>query len=334
MIKITSPAKKLYCEKCNEIVDYYVIQKKETHNIRGDNIEIEAKVAICNVCGSELFDAYLENENLKKLFRIYAQRHDLILPEDIKRIREKYGVSQDLFSRILGIGKATIERYENGSLPTKSISNLIKTAEDPKEFLKFLEENKSKIAIEEYEKIKSKIKEILKNPDKLNEYERIFKELNESSNIYFPKLYAVVAALLSQLLKRFGFTYVTKIRFVKFLWLIDRTFYERYRKSLTKLVYAHLPMGPAPNNHDFLLKLLEVAGVIEIKAELYKDDSEIIKIYLKNDSNINILTEEELNIIKNVVEKYGNLSTEELIELTHKDEHWKNTQDGDLIFVN
>ncbi|MBO8140384.1 MAG: DUF4065 domain-containing protein [Thermosipho sp. (in: Bacteria)] len=48
---------------------------------------------------------------------------------------------------------------------------------------------------------------------------------------------------------------------------------------------------------------------------------------------MNILTEEELNIIKNVVAKYGDLSTEELIELTHKDEHWMNTQDGDLVFV-
>ena len=57
-------------------------------------------------------------------------------------MREKYDVSQTLFAIILGIGEATIERYESGSLPSESISNLIKVLKISV-FSRMLENNKS-----------------------------------------------------------------------------------------------------------------------------------------------------------------------------------------------
>jgi len=116
----------IYHFLCDSLVDYEIIEKKEVYNLRGDLIEINSYVAKCKTCNSELFEPYLENENLKQLYRKYAKKHNLVLPEDIKSMREKYDVSQTLFAIILGIGEATIERYESGSLPSESISNLIK----------------------------------------------------------------------------------------------------------------------------------------------------------------------------------------------------------------
>jgi len=144
MIKFSAPAKQLYCEKCDDFVDYEIIERKEIYKVKGtDEIEIDAKIAVCIHCGSELFDIHLENENMKKAFRIYAEKHGLVLPEEIKSIRNKYELSQELFAKILGIGKATIERYENGSLPSESLSNLIRSAKDPKIFLEMLEKAKN-----------------------------------------------------------------------------------------------------------------------------------------------------------------------------------------------
>jgi len=127
MIKFTAPAKKLYCEKCKDFVDYKIVEKRDTYKVRADEIEIDAKIAFCSNCGSELLDIYLENENLKRAFRIYAEKHGLVLPEKIKNIREKYALNQELFAKALGIEKATIERYENGSLPSKAHSDLIRS---------------------------------------------------------------------------------------------------------------------------------------------------------------------------------------------------------------
>ena len=54
-----------------------------------------------------------------------------ITPEVIKRIRIHYGLSQQAFARILGIGEASIARYENGAKPTKANANLIRAAAIP-----------------------------------------------------------------------------------------------------------------------------------------------------------------------------------------------------------
>ena len=34
--------------------------------------------------------------------------------QDIKRIRRKYGLTQQGFARLLGLGEASVVRYENG----------------------------------------------------------------------------------------------------------------------------------------------------------------------------------------------------------------------------
>lgn len=56
--------------------------------------------------------------------------HDLT-PQDIKRIREKYGLTQQGFARLLGLGDASVVRYENGQTPSKANANLIRAAENP-----------------------------------------------------------------------------------------------------------------------------------------------------------------------------------------------------------
>lgn len=58
-------------------------------------------------------------------FAIYRQRHGLLQPEEIRRIREKYGLSQVAFAKVLGLGNKTVARYENGSIADMAQNNLI-----------------------------------------------------------------------------------------------------------------------------------------------------------------------------------------------------------------
>ena len=48
--------------------------------------------------------------------------------QDIKRIRRKYGLTQQGFARLLGLGEASVVRYENGQTPSKANANLIRAA--------------------------------------------------------------------------------------------------------------------------------------------------------------------------------------------------------------
>lgn len=66
-------------------------------------------------------------------------------PVEIKKIRNRYGLSQQSFARVLGIGEASMVRYENGQPPTRANANLIRAAANPSFMLDCLERDGERI---------------------------------------------------------------------------------------------------------------------------------------------------------------------------------------------
>ncbi|WP_165056552.1 MULTISPECIES: helix-turn-helix domain-containing protein [unclassified Adlercreutzia] len=77
---------------------------------------------------------------------------DELTPQDIKRIRGRYGLTQKAFARVLGIGEASIVRYENGQKPTRANANLIRAANIPAFMLDCLERDGSRISQDQRER--------------------------------------------------------------------------------------------------------------------------------------------------------------------------------------
>lgn len=140
----------MYCPKCKTEVDTVVKDIEETYPVKGEDITIISKVRVCACCGEGIWDEALDSKNLLNAFDKYREMHSLLRPERIKEIREKYGLSQTNFARILGFGDKTITRYENGSIADAAQNNLIELVESPRNFLHLLEKNKSKITEIEY----------------------------------------------------------------------------------------------------------------------------------------------------------------------------------------
>lgn len=56
---------------------------------------------------------------------------DQLTALDIRQIRGKYGLTQQAFAQLLGIGEASMVRYENGKAPSRANANLIRAAANP-----------------------------------------------------------------------------------------------------------------------------------------------------------------------------------------------------------
>ncbi|MEQ2130104.1 type II toxin-antitoxin system MqsA family antitoxin [Caldanaerobacter subterraneus KAk] len=151
---------KKFCPACGKEQETEVIEKEEISNVRGDEIKALAKIRICSICGEELFDEELEEENIQRVYDIYRKKHGILSPEEIKGIRESYGLSQRAFAKLLGIGEASIARYETGALPEKSLSNMIMLLKDPKNMEKLLEKNEEVLTPREKIRLLRKLKEI------------------------------------------------------------------------------------------------------------------------------------------------------------------------------
>ena len=82
-----------------------------------------------------------DDDNLRKAYAKYRTRHGLLQPEEIKAIRESYGISQVAFARMVGEEDNAIARYENGSLQTKAANDRIMLARDHKNFLLLKQRN-------------------------------------------------------------------------------------------------------------------------------------------------------------------------------------------------
>lgn len=141
-----------YCSRCDKETFVTVKTVHEVYNVKGKDIEIDADVCVCKECGEQLWDDKIDGNNLRKAYAEYRRLNNLLQPEEIKQIRDKYHLSQSTFSKILGLGEKTITRYENGSIQEKSQDNLMKLVNDINNFKRLY--NLSLTELSESEKMK------------------------------------------------------------------------------------------------------------------------------------------------------------------------------------
>lgn len=76
-----------YCDKCGKEVETKIIKQKETYDVCGEAIEVDARVQVCVDCGEEFFSEELDNATLISARNEYLRKHKFLLPE---KITQKY----------------------------------------------------------------------------------------------------------------------------------------------------------------------------------------------------------------------------------------------------
>lgn len=127
-----------FCEYCDKFVNTHIKEYSDTIKVKGQDIEITAKGAYCNECGKRLFDRDLDNDALLMAYHKYREINGLLQPEEIKRIRTQYDLSQASFAKLLGFGEKTITRYEGGSLQDEAPNSLIFLMDNPANMIDML----------------------------------------------------------------------------------------------------------------------------------------------------------------------------------------------------
>ena len=141
-----------YCDACGKEVETRIITRQETFKVCGEDITIDAQILVCAECGEELFCEELDSATLVNAYNEYRRKHKLLLPDEIKKIREQYGLSQRSFAKLLNWGDKTICRYENGSVQDKAHNSLLLFLREPENMRTYLTENE--IALDERQKAK------------------------------------------------------------------------------------------------------------------------------------------------------------------------------------
>lgn len=148
-----------FCVACMKDQSFEIRKEMETYLVKGESITIEANVTYCGVCGEQIWNQELDDENLITAYGAYREKYNLLQPEEIKSIRDKYGLTQVAFAQILGLGDKTIARYETGSIQDAAPNTLISLSKYPNVFKNIVETNKVRISESLYQSISERLLE-------------------------------------------------------------------------------------------------------------------------------------------------------------------------------
>lgn len=130
-------------ELCKEIAEV---------TFRGEVISYERSFYHCVDSGLEFVDEEQEKTNLKLIYDTYRVRHSIPMPEELKRIRERYGIPSYAMSLILGLGENQYGLYEEGAVPTPSVGKLLSLVKEPAIMKEMLESARSSFNEKQYGK--------------------------------------------------------------------------------------------------------------------------------------------------------------------------------------
>lgn len=324
--------RKVYCEKCNEKVEYLIINevKEEYKNVK---VNVEQNIGICSQCKERLYVDELEEVNLERLYTKYRELTGIVSPKDIIEFREKYNISQRELVAILDWGKMTINRYERGSLPNQSHSDILKLVINNESYFREKVEDAYKsgrITERTYTEILTSVGKELNTTQEFGIETLIKSTLSHNPSIYngFRKFdLERLENLIGYIASRVNNLYKTSLN--KYLWYIDFVNYKNNLQSITGLRYARFTYGPIIEGKNYgLILYLDNKFEKEIKEINY---NEIVKIKSKNNYDLSLFSKDEIKVIDEVIELLKNKTVTKISDLSHEERAWIETKDNELI---
>ena len=91
--------------------------------VKGEKFKVLTNALVCDTCGHVAMEGSDTSEFMRKLADAYRRAHNLLTSEEIRRIRG--GMSQQRFAKALGVGIASVKRWELGLVQEERNNNLI-----------------------------------------------------------------------------------------------------------------------------------------------------------------------------------------------------------------
>lgn len=301
------------CDFCNSN-EFYTKDHQHLYNIKGKEIKFNSIRKFCANCNKLVYDAELDNNASRKAIEIYNKEFG-VTKEQILKLREKYNLSQHLFSKIIGCAKKTLVSYEKGtSIPNDNYMIVIKSLiNKPETIVTLIESNKNQFNEEEYSKIKSKLSLFYIN----NNTKQLFlnddfvpTEFNGYTKLNKDKIFNMILFFADKC--------ILKTKLLKEMFYADFLYYKQTTTSITGLEYAKLNFGPVPDGYEDILNECTEEKLIEYKIE-FKNNYENYNIVNKARVDKNIFSKEELEILEKVKKYFEDYTVSDIVDFSHKE---------------
>lgn len=322
------------CPFCNKTHSLEQRKRLTQSIVKDETVDFEEIYFLCPLCDeeeNEFVPAGLMDENLLRARDAYRQKKGLLTSDEIAEIRQYYQLSQSDFSAMLGWGEVTVTRYESKTIQDETYDNLMRmVCVNPMFALECIDKHKDRFATERYLKIRkniaTRVKEVGTLYLKKQEISTQYVNFEEETDFNGFKLLDIdkvanVIGYFSQFVDN-----LYKVKLMKLLWYADSVFFGRHGKSMTGLVYKHMPLGALPIAYDEIISLPTVKVVEEL---IYEDVS--YRIQPNKEVNISEFSLDELSVLEAVATKFKSFKSKEIVDYMHKEKAYTDTMQNQII---
>ena len=319
----------LFCQSCMEEHEVQLVEVQEKEVYKGVEVSFPSHYFYCPETEEMTETEELLQSNTLAIKDAYRRVVGLLTSQEIREIRERFGISQKDFAEILEWGRATITRYETHQVQDRAHDDiLLKLSEDPEWFLQLLEKAKERLSPKAYNKYRLAIQEVFSHAQDLyiikairTQYVSIdIAEYCGNQGLDFIKIVQAINYFAAQCDNLY------KVKLMKLLWYADMLCYKRIGRSLTGQAYSAFPMGALPLCHDQIICL---DGVVYTEVDFGEGTG--LKFSANSNTDFSALSLDEQAVLNTVVEKLGFMKTEAIIDYMHEEDAYKNTSERQLI---
>jgi len=324
-----------FCPNCEEFTDVKLETRKQVFNVRGEPIEIEGEVAICQKCGSKIFDEERDSRTLERAYSVYREKHKLLAPDEIRITREKYGLGQRALSRLLGWGEITIHRYENGAIQDKVHDSTLRLIEDPQNMQKLFETSCGKLASYTAKRLEKAIATFLQEDNEQTfrvSLERMvahpYSDLTSGYKRYdLEKLENMILYLAKHL------DGVLKTKLNKLLWYCDFLHFKETSVSITGAQYVHYQYGPVPKHYELVTGIMESEGLLDKNEVGFNTEEGIVgeQFTALVEPNEGTFSETALKVMQFVIDTFRTYTATRVMNQSHQETAYRKSGDRDVI---
>lgn len=330
-MKIIKSEKRI-CSCCMEEHEVKTVLVREQAMFKNCTVQYEASYMFCELAEELYVDEQQMRDNDIKLKDAYRKKEGLLTSGQIAQIRAKYGISQNDLCILLGWGGKTITRYESHQVQDKAHDTILKKInQDPEWFLSLLKGAGSNLSKEAYQKYLTAATSLYEKDQ--DAYLRRAIEasyarfqgnqmLQGNTELSLDKVVEVIRYFASSA----KVTDLYKVKLMKLMWYADALAFKRRGFAITGLVYQALPMGAVPVGHNSIIDLKDVPC-----EEIDMGEANAYHFSLSANQSFTKLSNEEKNILDVIIDTFGKMSKNEIVDFMHKEQAYIETAPRDII---
>lgn len=308
-----------FCPRCDAKAKLNTRGRKLS--FRGEEFKVLDRYYKCAQCGEEFGTTKSDELAITQLYNLYREKRKILFPEEIKELREIFGLSKRKMSILLGWGENTYGLYEGGAVPDEAHSNLLKAIKEKPELLKkFAIDSPDLIGAKKIKKIEIGV-EKLKRPVHSDPILSTIwpRQISSFTGFAMPDI-KKFSHMVIFFIKR-GIQFRAKLN--KMLFYADFFSYYLRVKSISGALYSAIPLGPVPENYDIIFSLLRKNGYIDTETAFINREGEVVENFIAlQNFDSSLFNEDELQVVELIADILEKMSTKKIIDLSHQEKGW------------